>query len=89
MQLLKIQAHLNHVQLAAVFFTSEVEYDTFLPEYAAIVEMSEAIHPYLSTTLDTQRGEKKVAGGIFRFQSGIVHPLVRKPSLSSPIPILV
>jgi hypothetical protein len=89
MQLLKIQAHLNHIQLAAIFFTSEVEYDAFLPEYAAIVEMSEGIHPYLSTTLDTNSGEKKVAGGIFRFQSGIVHPLVRNPFPSSSIPVLV
>jgi hypothetical protein len=88
MQLLNIQAYLNHVQLAAIFFTSEVEYDAFLPAYTAIVEFSEAVHPYLSTVLDTKSGQRKATGGLFRFHCGIVCPLVRNPILFSPIPTL-
>lgn len=86
MQLLNIQACLNHVQLAAIFFPSEVEYDAFLPAYMAIVELSEAVHPYLSTVLNTKSGQSKTAGGLFRFHCGIVCPLVRNSFLFLPMP---
>jgi hypothetical protein len=49
MQHLKIQAYINHVQLAAVFFTLKVEYNTLLLAYLAIVELFEAVHSSLST----------------------------------------
>jgi len=86
MQLLKIQAYLSHIQLAAIFFTSEMDYDAFLPTFTAIVELSEAVHPYVSTILDTNSGERKAAGRLFRFHIGIVYPLVCNQFLLPPIP---
>ncbi|KAE9376674.1 hypothetical protein N431DRAFT_400960 [Stipitochalara longipes BDJ] len=75
MQLLNIQAYFSHIQLAAIFFTSEIDYDIFLSTFTAIVELSEVVHPYLSTVLDTDSGERKAASRLFRFHSGIVYPL--------------
>ena len=74
MKLLKFHVHLNHVQLAADFMSWEIEYDDFLPEYTAIVQLSEEVHPYLSPCSDATSG--KATGGLFRFDVGIIYPLV-------------
>ena len=79
MQLLNIQAHLNHIQLAAMFMSSEVEYDALLPEFTAIVELSEAAHPYLSSFHVARSQYGIAAGGLFRFERGIVFPLLSNP----------
>jgi hypothetical protein len=86
MQLLRIQAYLSHIRLAAIFFTSEMDHDAFLLTYTAIVELSEAVHPHLSTVLDINSGERKVASRLVRFHSGIVHPLVCNQFLHPPMP---
>lgn len=70
MALLKIHAHLNHVQLAAAFMTSELEYDAFLAEYTAIVELSEEVYPYLASSPSPNTNQKSNTRGLFRFDLG-------------------
>ena len=78
MNLLKIHAHLNHVQLAATFMASEMEYDAFLADYAAIVDLAEEIYPYLASSPDPSEG------GLFRFDLGIVYVCPDLPLLLPP-----
>jgi hypothetical protein len=78
MALLNIHAHLNHIQLAAVFMASDLEYDAFLPEYTAIVELAEQVYPYLSPSSSSNQSSNVDANpsqGLFRFDLGVVYPL--------------
>jgi hypothetical protein len=82
MKLMQIHAHLNHVQLAAAFMASDLEYDDFLPEYTAIVDLSEEVYPYLASSgVRSNQNPDQVPnsnprfndGGLFRFDLGIVY----------------
>lgn len=86
MKILQIHAHLNQIQLAAVFMSSDLGYDDFLPEYTAIVDFSEEVYPYLAS-IGVQSNQNLNPeqipntnlrfndGGMFRFDLGIVYPL--------------
>jgi hypothetical protein len=65
MKILKIHSNLNHVELTGAFMVKETDYDAFLPEYAAIIEMCEEVYPYLAQKSNI----------LFRFSLGIVYPL--------------
>jgi hypothetical protein len=78
MTLMKIHALLSHIQLAAAFMTSHVEYDAFLPEYTSIVELAEEIYPYQASTGAPSKQNPNLnskAGHLFRFDLGIIYPL--------------
>lgn len=45
--ILKVQTMMSYMMLAGTFFTTETEYDIFLPKFKAIVELSEIILPFL------------------------------------------
>jgi hypothetical protein len=45
--MLQVQTKINHIMLVGTFLTSETGYDAFLPEFTAVVELSELILPYI------------------------------------------
>jgi hypothetical protein len=45
--MLQVQTKINRIMLAGTFFTSETAYDAFIPEFTAIIELSEIILPYI------------------------------------------
>jgi hypothetical protein len=88
MQLLNIQTILDYISTGRYFLYIRSRIRCFLTSvHTAIVEFSEATHPYLSTVLDTKSGQSEAADGLFRLHCEIVCPLVRNPFLFSSIPI--
>ncbi|RDW62581.1 hypothetical protein BP5796_10883 [Coleophoma crateriformis] len=45
--ILQMQAYTNDIMLAGAFFTSDIEYDVFHPEFTKMVELGEFIYPNL------------------------------------------
>jgi hypothetical protein len=50
--LLMAQTKVNTIMLAGTFFTTETAYDAFLPEFKAIVTLSETILPYVLSSYE-------------------------------------
>ncbi|KAK0112525.1 hypothetical protein ONS96_001761 [Cadophora gregata f. sp. sojae] len=48
--ILQVQARVSNIMLAGTFFTTECEYDIFLPEFNDVVNLSESILPYIQST---------------------------------------
>jgi hypothetical protein len=66
--ILQVQTKLSRIMLAGTFFTTETEYDVYLPEFTAIVNLSEGI---LSWILSSYSG----CNPRFNFDVGIVAAL--------------
>ncbi|KAG4433935.1 hypothetical protein IFR05_010580 [Cadophora sp. M221] len=49
-RILQVQARVSNIMLAGTFFTTECEYDIFLPEFNDVVNLSESILPYIQST---------------------------------------
>ncbi|KAL2065882.1 hypothetical protein VTL71DRAFT_3552 [Oculimacula yallundae] len=49
-RILQVQARASNIMLAGTFFTTECEYDIFLPEFNDIVILSRSILPYIQST---------------------------------------
>jgi hypothetical protein len=66
--ILQVQVKMSHMMLAGTFFTSEMEYDIFLPEFEAIVSLSQTILPFLLSSCEGSTPR-------FNFDVGIVAAL--------------
>jgi hypothetical protein len=60
--LLKMHAIISHIFLASAFFTSETQYDMFIPEFRSIMSLLEYTHPYLTTS----------GSSLYQFDLGII-----------------
>lgn len=69
MNILKIHAILNHIQMAASFFRTDLEYDDFLSEYTSIVTLSEEVYPVL---VSKPTSDSRI-GGLFHIDPGIIY----------------
>ena len=67
--ILQTQAKTNHIMLAATFFATEMAYDIFIPEFAAIVTLSEYIYPRIVSRSDESAAPR------FHHDIAIVPPL--------------
>jgi hypothetical protein len=62
--LLQIHELMAHIMLAGAFFTTQTEYDQFLPEYQTIMSLVEYVYPHL---VDLQGGQP-----LYQFDLGII-----------------